>query len=466
MRIKSKSLTRKNIDESPEIQSWLNQFDAADQPVATSLLRCLRFISKDEYSRWLLAKLGHFTNGPMHAIYAVRKFRSDVKALWLPRGRARPRPATAQGSEDLVVGEIANALRMYNGCFRDNPSRNELYNSRIRDIILIDDSIGSGKRVSDFVRLMINDAHFRSWWSYGRITLHVISLVRSLQGQRRICSNAVGSLRKHRKYKVQEKIKFYGNFEYDFFKLDTRWYNNHRDILDLCDNNKKIAKDRRRGFDAAMGNFVFYHSVPNNIPGMLYSRKKNWQPLFPERALPNWCRNLLDGVQNAHRISTPTARYKCEISDKDLPLLLHVRRGVRTRTGLARCMDLGLSVANMELDKYISAGLVSDSIRLTKAGHDAVKKKEKEQIPARTSDRSLYVPTSWCTGQATIQPSAPIKGQVDSVELVSTEGDGRLSSLEKTDAMAALPLHERHYSKNPSEPQSCNDAHGPVGPKG
>jgi hypothetical protein len=95
---------------------------------------------------------------------------------------------------------------------------------------------------------------------------------------------------------------------------------------------------------------------------------------------------------------------------------------------LARRMDADVRLVGQMLTGCKIAGLVSENQRLTKAGHDVVKAQSRARRPARKIDRSLYVPTSWCTGRATVQP--PVlddrgsREQADSAEPSSADGDG------------------------------------------
>lgn len=405
MNIAFKSLTLGSIEASSEIQSWLSQFDRSKRPAAKYLLSRLQFASRDYYSAWLLEKLGGYADGQPHAVYSVRKFAKNTRTLWRSNGSVQPRPATTQGSEDLVASVISNALRQYKNRFLDHPSLKVLRDHEIHDIILIDDSIGSGKRISDFVRLMTDHPTFKSWWSYGLIVLHVLSLARTRQSQVSILHDLAGSDHGKRKHRVSDKIQFDSDIVYDAFDLYLRWGENSQAVLDLCNSTRAIARDRRQGFGNVMGNIVFYHSIPNNIPGMLYSSRNGWQPLFPDRALPDWCSQLLERHQRLQKSSTSDTPYKCDVTDDVLALLLNIRRGIRTKAGLSRRMDCGTGIANQMLANCMCAGLVTDKLRLTKAGHDAVRKTEKTQQREREPDRSLYVPTSWCIGQATVQPS-------------------------------------------------------------
>lgn len=271
-------LTLNTIEKSEELQKWLEQFPKEDLPTAQSLLSQLRFISEVEYSKWLLSKLDEYLKYESVAVYSVRKFRNNCQCLWQRNGSTQPRPAQTQGSEDLVASIISNANRQCNNCFLDHPSLQELRKKKIKHIILVDDSIGSGKRVADFIQLMTKHKTFLSWWSFNLFSLHVLSYARTRQSEQLILKRTPGSGHRIRKFPPSSKLCFDGELLYDACNIKRRWGDSSDEIRSLCLSIKKIAADRRQGFGDVMGNIVFYHSVPNTIPGLLYSKIRDGNP--------------------------------------------------------------------------------------------------------------------------------------------------------------------------------------------
>jgi hypothetical protein len=111
-------------------------------------------------------------------------------------------------------------------------------------------------------------------------------------------------------------------------------------------------------------------------------------------------------------------------------------------------------------------GLLTPQLRLTAAGLDRLKHAD-STLALPDWDRSLYIPSSWCAGRATVQP--PIKeelasrGLADSVEVsASTDGDVGQTSLERSDAKAATPP----FSVMPHLPAVSGVSHDTDGPLG
>ena len=428
-------LNTDQIEKSPEIQSWLNQFASSNIPIAKDILRHICFIPRDEYSTFLLNKLAEYSQLPHTAIYSVRKFDHMPSCLWEETGVTISRPASALGSEDFITSIIAIANKKWNNCFLDSPDLLTLREKRIRNILLVDDAIGSGKRISSFIKLMTNNKTFMSWWSGGFITIHIISFACTYQAKKFIIKNIAGSNHGKRKKCLDEKIKFSSAIIYDSYNLHHRWGSSCNSILKLCKSIKGICFPL--GYGNTMSNLVFFHSVPNNIPGILFCKTKKWNPFFENRAFPSWLEDILN---NTNCPETKTKTDNCvKTFDSLFEILIFVKKGVRTYAALARRIDSNEQFIKQMINQAKILGLVSSSMRITKAGRDYLLKKQKGE-EKKQYNYAIYIPFSWCAGQKYIQPSSQgtlkVYGQTDSTDQCSVDGEGEISSLEKTDAIA------------------------------
>lgn len=460
-----KKLRLESIDNSPEIQAWLRQFHASDVLTAKSLLSRLQFISWDEYSTWLGSKLkGYSALGSSTAVYAVRKFRNNAKYLWGRGGKTQYRPSQTQGSEDLVSAIISKSNKDNGNILLDHPSLGQLKIKQVRNIILVDDSIGSGKRVTDFIQLMANCKTFLSWWNGGFIKIHILSYARTLQAEQNILDRTPGSDHGLRKFPVSAKLKFDSDLVYDATSISRRWGNSSQAILSLCSSGKKIPKDRRKGYGEIMGNLVFYHSVPNNIPGMLYCRNKDWKPLFPNRSLPDWIPLLLDDSSGT-KVKGSEKPNQLSVSNNMGEILSLIKSGIRRKPSLSRRLDCDEAITQNIINQAVQLGFISSKMRLLKAGADYLK--QTQNIRSRINPNySLFIPQSWCAGRGTVQPSdhdtSGAMTQTDSIELKSMDGGDGESPLERTDAMATLsPIRDV-----PQHPSWARERHIPNGPTG
>lgn len=402
MRVPSRTLTPAAIEASPEARAWLDQFSSKDRLTALSLLTHLRFTSRDAFSNWLLIAVLAFWEGRPCGVYSVRKLDGNRRQLWDHRGCVIERPGRSLGSEDLADSLVSNATRTQERLY-NHPSLPELRDRQIHDVILIDDSIGSGERVSTYIRAMLASKTFLSWWSFGFIRFRIFSFARTREAEKAILDAIPGSDHGKRVHPKSSKIGFDSHIVYSKDSLHVRWGDGYRAILRLCDSIEAIPEWFRRGFGGVMSNTVFDHSVPDNIPGVLWYTNDEWSPIFPQRAVPRWMVDALDGrsarfeAVEEHRVM------------KEFPmmfgLLRLIKRGVRRRFTIALEMEADNDAVGSLLDIARASGLITPHNRITAAGMGLIRGAESRE-PVTRSDRTLYVPASWCADRATVQPSA------------------------------------------------------------
>lgn len=450
------------IEQSPEIQSWLSQFSNGNRQAAKMLLHHLKFVSRDEFSTWLRSAMGRLPDGETHALYSVRKLDKTQTVYWDTAGNPVVRPGVSQGSEDLVYSLISNLVRSSNGKLLDHPSLSDAKGQKIRNYVLIDDSIGSGDRVARFMNAMLAHTTFLSWWSFGWIKFYVISFARPREGEANIIANIRGSDHWKRKFRKSAKISFSSEIVYGVDWHESRWGSSSAQIIRLCEGVAKIPNKWRLGYGGVMANLVFHHSVPNNLPGVLWWGKSGkWNALMPGRSLPEWLLNLLTGAPSANGASSV-------ISGEMSRLLALVKRGVRSKRSIAIRLGVDHGYAIDLIAHAEKLGLLTPQVRLTADGLDRlIQSGRRLTIPEW--DRSLYIPSSWCAGRATVQPptneSLSSQRLADSAEVsASADGDGGQSSLERPDAKAATPPFGV-TSHAPSASRERRDTDGPLGSK-
>jgi hypothetical protein len=335
-------------------------------------------------------------------VYSVRKLADSQGYLWDNSGLVVERRGSSLGSEDLVYSLIASATRSRDSLF-DHPSLAVLREHRIRNILLIDDSIGSGKRVSDFIRATMAPRTFCSWWSFGFIRFHILSLARTRESEKAILHATPGSNHGKRVHPKSLKVNFASDIVYSKESLRERWGDGYQAISDLCDSTTAIRREYRRGFGKVMANIVFDHSVPNNIPGVIWYRGDRWSPLFPGRALPDWVLEALDG-SSAPGGAAEDGRVT-QASPMMIRLLHLIKRGVRRESTIALRMDADNDLIRSLIGAAQASGFITSHNRITEPGVSLVRRAGGSGADIEV-DRSLYVPRSWCTGRATVQPSA------------------------------------------------------------
>lgn len=389
-----KKLSPAKIDNSPEIQQWVYQFSENDQSIAKLLLSQLKFISYSDYSEWLKKTvLSIIDSSTVYALYSIRKLDEDNKIYWDENGVPVSRSGHSLGSEDLVYSSISNLVRMQKN-FLDHPPLDELKNKRIRNYILIDDSIGSGDRVSNFINSMLHHPTFLSWWSFGWVQFHIVSFARTKESEKKILLNLKGSNSSKRKILKSSKIKFTSRIVYQKHWFRYRWGDNYEQLIELCKRKKQIKSWARLGYDNVFSNIIFYHSVPNNTPGMIWFDNKTWTPLMPKRVVPQWLIDLLEENDcKAIRTSQFSNEMQC--------ILKLIKKGIRKMTSIAIRLELDVQYTRSLLQHMISLGLITESIRLTPRGREVFHQILK-QNDTNSWNYSLYLPRSWCADSKSI----------------------------------------------------------------
>ncbi len=466
-----KQLSLSQIDGSKQIQDWLGRFRGHREGAIEMLLR-LRFFSNDEYASWLRKEIEQRLESPQ-AVFAVRKFEKKTKdtavslgLVWNEKGITVERPAQSQGSEDLVQSVVANIKKNACDTLLDHPSIEELRQKRVRDILLLDDSIGSGERVADYITRMLNDKHFKSWWNYGFIKIHVLAYARTVESEAQILSTIGGSNHHRRKFPISSKVVFHGYIRYARKSARERWGSAWQHVFDAARSASGVRRDRQLGFKKTMSNIVFYHSVPNNLPSALWFDSKTWSALLPQRTMPTWLIQLLEGDSTSSNARGAEKTSKESVNSEAVQILKTIKSGFRNESRIAWRVGLERRIVVELLVKLRSLGLVSLENRLTEAGFQYLKRQLPEQAEKRYN-WELYVPSIWCAGRETVQPSG--QGSLASLDQTesaegSLDADGEVgqTSLEKTDAKTARPSLDV-MTETPAPSWNGHDIHGPKG---
>ena len=392
------TLTLDLIEYCTEIQNWLDQFPTHRRTQAISLLLQLRFVTRDEYAEWLKTTILKLSNA-VCGLYSVRKFDETVTCIWDDEGTTLARPAKSLGSEDLVQSVISGLIRANPNAYLDHPSISEIKSRKQFHAVLIDDTIGSGDRLASYLRRMFSHKTFISRWSFGCIRLHIVTYTRSTDARSTMLDAIPGSDHGVRIYPRSRKVFFYSQWAFDASNLDARWGKSSTAILDLCDSVKSVPKNRRRGYGGTMANIVFFHSVPNNLPGMLWFQNQKWNALFPNRSFPQWLPSLL----------ATNSQSKADTAIKQLPtslrnLLYWIKRGRSKNMALSQATGYDIEVIRTLLEKARIAGFINKNNRLTIAGSKVLMENNANSSVV-DFDRSLYVPSNWCADSGTVQPS-------------------------------------------------------------
>lgn len=365
---------------------WLNHFDDKDQPIARKLISGLTLVSSREFEigiKKLIDTVVDQHSGPV-ALYAVREV--DVSRSIFDEATGSTHSGASDcgecidavgrgpdiGSEGRVAALITQVSRSNPSTCLNHPGINQMRRKNCRMIVLIDDLLGSGNRVTKFFRAIWQDLTIRSWASFGYVRFVVMAFAATETGRMRTARiQQIDSITTHRVCPTFRTLPW---------PQFTR-----RTCSTLC---KAYSIKTRRpnmalGYDNIMASLVFEHGCPNNTPSILWaeaSRNRSWTPLFPNRAIqsaehsvfpPEIARRepasvLIDAGQT--RLAQRSREGQREPATIALIILALIAKGYRRDGSLI--FATGLS--NRELERHVQRcteiGWITISRRITPLG--------------------------------------------------------------------------------------------------
>jgi hypothetical protein len=263
------------------VDRWLSQFTEPDRLWATELYGSLKFVSESDFETSLRLQIDAITDGPL-ALFAVRGLHYEKRTRTHYLGAYNNKkykplavPPGEVGSEGRVGHIVAKVASGMPGRCLDHPSIDEMRRARCKTIVLVDDLIASGKRVSEFARHMYRHPTITSWYSYHRIAFVAIAYAATIAGQTAV--------------KKLEKPHLEVAIRYGCPTLHDENSVRYRAMRRICADN--AGRTSRSGIPLGYGNTgamtVFAHGCPNNAPAILWADNlMKWRALFPNRMVP------------------------------------------------------------------------------------------------------------------------------------------------------------------------------------
>ncbi len=406
-----------SLSDTDACKTWLSQFKVDDQAKAIKLIDSMLLVSQDEFidrMRNIILKRAEVSQTPigLYAEREIKKWRGEPNRLFKEKAKknvkralgAGPRPvesvrhyAPETGSEGIIAWLITELCREYPDKFINHPGPDRIRSKRVREIFIITDFIGSGKRVFDYLQAAWRIASVKSWHSYQLTKFEVLAY-----------SGTGAGIKVVEKHKCQPKTDLvvscptiYTEFSYEL-ELELRKLCQHYDPVDHDDTDSL-------GYKGTGALIVFSHSCPNNVPRMVHKVGKRWKPLFPSRVTAK-VRAVFGNRDDASelfkrleslgekRVSSETWIRKTSMEGKKMLLLLSaLRRAPRFDEALSRKTRLIIPEIRLLVVKAKNWGLIDEKRKLTTEGHYQLKhvRSCKAQNKILTSDSNqMYYPKS------------------------------------------------------------------------
>jgi len=238
-------------------------------------------------------------------------------------------------------------------------------------IIVVDDLVGSGERVREYLAALWASRSIRSWWSRKNIKFVLVSYAVADEGAKSVT-----------------KLKYAPRLVYNRICPTLRslpWSHDRKaEVSDLCTKYgaKLAAKRFILGFQGSAALLVFEHGCPNNVPAILWAGPKKgrvWEPLFPEKTVlplessafpPEIVRRdpislLVDIGQEKLAARLQKAP---PISHETILILAYAGKGVRTSGALSFATGLSEEDCKRLIQLCVEWGFLTSRFRLTSAG--------------------------------------------------------------------------------------------------
>jgi hypothetical protein len=404
-----------NPSDTERGKAWLDNFAEDEQVAARLLLDGLDLVGQDRLRADLTTTIGRLAETLPAPIALVPVRDLDTSQSYYPMHSRDARPqllnSTSFPGSEAIVANLAGSLRREaenDGPFVAAPSLRNMRAARCRTVLFIDDFSGSGDRVLAFDRAFRRHPTIKAWLSRKWIKIHVVVFAATGGAAYRLSQHfAADRVHVHRMCPTFD---------------DRAWTGSERSAVEkLCrDYYLPTSKAEAYGYKNSRGLMAFLHSVPNNLPPILWQggrrRRRGWRSFFLNQAVPSDVFPLFGDASPEQRADETLMRlgqqrlalggWRTAAGAETTRVLLVLSALSRRPATIARVMSL-TGLANSETVAILRAcrgwGLVGVTLRLTDAGLKELAHAKgitlRGEIPTlRGSDESYY-PRSLRVGQ-------------------------------------------------------------------
>ena len=366
-------------------RAWLNEFDLEDQDIARKLVSGLTLVPSRTFELAINKKLQEVIDSSERpvALFAVREvdpscsfFDQATNLITIRRKTIKSVDAVGRGADVGSEGRVASIITQFT---RSKPQRtvkhptlDNLRKRRCRTIILVDDLIGSGNRMEEFIESIWKDRTIRSWNSFGLIRLKVVAFAATTHGRRRIGD--------HENIDCLSVERDCPTFRTLPWKKDVR-----NACIRLCEKyaSRTCWPKFAQGYGKSISSLVFEHGCPNNVPAIFWATKartKSWSPIFPYRRIETDEQTVFPPEIAKHdplsvlvdvgqiRLARTRLIGRSELTKEIITLLALIAKGIRRNDAFSFATGLSNATLERKLLQCIECGWVTHSRRITALG--------------------------------------------------------------------------------------------------
>ena len=363
-----------SIIDTDEYEKWSANFPVQYRPAAELLVRSLHYLDDSTFRSNLTRRiLREFNNNHFEQPALLLPIRTGPEMGQSAPGRAvifenvfprNPLRVSNVGSEALCANIIRNLEKGQKGKLGTVPlphHLDDLKAQKVRSIVLVGDYSGSGSQVVEGVKIWTRNRTIRSWRSYHLIKICVVLHSASW--------NALKALEIWSGIDSISTVTVAADFD------SAEWLPEQRkDIEEFCARFARRRNNSSLGWNGSAGLFVMQHTVPNNLPMVLWQTKgisqhqDGWYPLFPERRVP-------EGIAGALAVEAQIRKRGLDKPGQDrvlgpiwLSVLDAIRRGARTPQWVSALADVSLADSTQVFAELADSGYIDVRGYLTDAG--------------------------------------------------------------------------------------------------
>lgn len=279
-----------SIQNTAIYKKWLNQFEEIDRAYAQLLVSKLQWVSSHEFSIKIkeeITKFHKYYPNEKFALFVEREVKKNETVYKFQKKRPQraegmafpPISDNAKSSKDYEIGSegilnnIATSIKRANdNIFFYYPDASTIRDKKISKIIILTDTIASGRQLNKFLNTFLATPTIRSWHSSGYIKFYIVCYAASM--------DAISYIQNHI---LKPTINFicicpqiYDSF--NSFEL--------KKIQEICLKYNPYPSKKfpfQIGY-GDIGSLIYYeHGIPNNAPEIFYKKSPSWEPLFRGR---------------------------------------------------------------------------------------------------------------------------------------------------------------------------------------
>jgi hypothetical protein len=307
------------LSEHQLSQKWLAQFRSnEDRAQAAQMLNQLKLVSTREFESGIELALTNLQT-KLNATIAVYPVASPFPVGILgydnfnggiaKNENNQPREVGRRkqfGSEDRmghILAKLQERFKRGTGSSSVEcvPTLSQLKTQGIRHIVLVDDVCGSGTRIANYWKTI--PRRIKSLLSLKRYELWIVLYAITPKGKVAL-GKAIPNFPSDHLISVLPQA--------DLHEILTPELNS------LCLKYAQLlgTESIGMGYRGSACPVIFEHGCPNNLPGILWSKRKGWEALFPNRSIPTEMRSCFDeeGVERALEVLWHTNQPKLALS--------------------------------------------------------------------------------------------------------------------------------------------------------